>query len=91
MGVGRSVAAALGTFAVGSVPFGVAAPTLAGVINSAGSFKADSNAELTEVYNNRTVTSAYTDITSGSCGTHSAKSGYDLCTGVGVVKSKKDK
>lgn len=69
----------------------VAAPTLAGVINSAGSFKASTNAELTEVYNNRTVTSAYTDITSGSCATHSAKSGYDLCTGVGVVKGKTDK
>jgi kumamolisin len=69
----------------------VAAPTLAGVINSAGSFKADSNAELTEVYNDRKVTSAYTDITSGGCATHSAKSGYDLCAGVGVVKAKKDK
>jgi kumamolisin len=69
----------------------VAAPTLAGVINSAGSFKLDSNSELTEVYNNRTKTAAYTDITSGSCATHSAKSGYDLCTGVGVVKGKTHK
>jgi kumamolisin len=69
----------------------VAAPTLAGVINSAGSFKSNTNAELTEVYNDRAVTSAYTDIKSGSCATHSAKSGYDLCTGVGVVKGKTDK
>jgi subtilase family serine protease len=69
----------------------VAAPTLAGVINSAGSFQIDSASELTEVYNDRKVTSAYTDITSGSCATHSAKAGYDLCTGVGVVKGKKDK
>jgi len=69
----------------------VASPTLAGVINSAGSFKASTNAELTEVYNDRAVTSAYTDVTSGSCATHSAKSGYDLCTGVGVVKGKTDK
>ncbi len=63
----------------------VAAPTLAGVINNAGSFKASSNAELTEIYNNRTKTADYTDITSGSCTGHSAKTGYDLCTGVGVV------
>jgi subtilase family serine protease len=69
----------------------VASPTLAGIINSAGSFKSSTNSELTEVYNSRTVTSAYTDITSGSCATHSAKSGYDLCTGVGVVKGKTDK
>jgi hypothetical protein len=66
----------------------VAAPTLAGVINSAGTFNASSNAELTEIYNNRTKTADFTDITSGSCATHSAKAGYDLCTGVGVVKSK---
>lgn len=64
----------------------VASPTLAGVINNAGSFKSSSNAELTEIYNNRTSTSHYTDITSGSCATHSAVAGYDLCTGVGVVK-----
>lgn len=69
----------------------VAAPTLAGVINSAGSFKGATDLELTEVYNDRKVTTAYTDITSGSCATHSAKAGYDLCTGVGVVKGKKDK
>ena len=64
----------------------VASPTLAGIINRAGSFKISSNAELTEVYNNRTNTADYTDIKSGSCGTHSATTGYDLCTGVGVVK-----
>jgi kumamolisin len=69
----------------------VASPTLAGVINSAGSFNGSSSAELTEVYNHRKVVSAYTDITSGSCATHSAKAGYDLCTGVGVVKGKADK
>ena len=69
----------------------VASPTLAGVINSAGSFKIGTETELTEVYNDRKVSSAYSDITSGSCATHSAKSGYDLCTGVGVVKGKKDK
>jgi subtilase family serine protease len=69
----------------------VASPTLAGVINSAGSFNIITSTELTEVYNNRKVASAYTDITSGSCATHTAKAGYDLCTGVGVVKGKTDK
>jgi len=64
----------------------VAAPALAGIINDAGTFNSSSNAENTEIYANRTNTSDYTDITSGSCGTHSAASGYDLCTGVGVVK-----
>jgi len=64
----------------------VAAPTLAGVINNAGSFKSSSNAELTEIYNNRTNTSDYRDIKTGSCTTHSAATGYDLCTGVGRVK-----
>ena len=59
----------------------VASPTLAGIINSAGSFKLGVN-ELTEIYNNFTNAADYTDITSGSC----AKAGYDLCTGVGVVK-----
>lgn len=69
----------------------VAAPTVAGVVNSAGSFKSGTNSELTEVYNNRKITADFTDITSGSCGGKSAKSGYDLCTGVGVDKGKKGK
>jgi subtilase family serine protease len=65
----------------------VASPTLAGIINRAGSFKADTNLELTEIYNNRTNAADFTDIKSGSCGGgNSAKVGYDLCTGVGVVK-----
>ena len=64
----------------------VASPTLAGIVNRAGSFKIDTAEELTEVYNNFTNAADYTDITSGSCATHSAKNGYDLCTGVGVVK-----
>ena len=62
----------------------VASPSLAGIINNAGTFNSTSNAENTEIYNNMTNTSDFTDITSGSCGTHSATTGYDLCTGVGV-------
>ena len=63
----------------------VAAPSLAGIINNAGTFNASSNAENTEIYANYTNTSDYTDVTSGSCGTHSATTGWDFCTGVGVV------
>ena len=65
----------------------VASPSLAGIINNAGTFNSSSNAENTEIYNNRTNTSDFTDITSGSCGTHSATTGYDLCTGVGVDRA----
>lgn len=64
----------------------LAAPALAGIVNSAGTFHASSNAENTEIYSNKAVTTDFTDITSGSCGTHSATAGYDLCTGVGVDK-----
>jgi kumamolisin len=64
----------------------VAAPSLAGIINSAGTFNSSSSAENTEIYAYYTNPSDYTDITSGSCGTHSAAAGWDFCTGVGVVK-----
>jgi subtilase family serine protease len=63
----------------------VASPSLAGIINNAGTFNGSSNAEDTEIYNDYTNTSEFTDITSGSCGTHSATTGWDFCTGVGVV------
>lgn len=62
----------------------VASPSLAGIINSAGQFKTSSNAENTLIYSNMGFSSYFTDITSGSCGTHSATSGWDFCTGVGV-------
>jgi kumamolisin len=64
----------------------LASPALAGIINNTGTFHASTNAELTAIYNNRSNTADFTDITSGSCGTHTAGSGYDLCTGVGVDK-----
>jgi kumamolisin len=69
----------------------VASPSLAGIINSAGTFHKGSNAENTEIYKNMSNTSDFTDITSGSCGSLSAKKGYDLCTGVGVDNGKKGK
>jgi len=64
----------------------VASPTVAGIVNRAGLFKASTSDELTTVYNNYTNAADYTDITSGSCTGHSAKAGYDMCTGVGVAK-----
>ncbi|MGA9529669.1 MAG: S53 family peptidase [Terriglobales bacterium] len=69
----------------------VASPSLAGIINNAGTFNASSNAQNTEMYADRTLTADYTDITSGSCATHTAKKGYDLCTGIGVPKGLGDK
>ena len=62
----------------------VASPSLAGIINDAGGFKTSSNAENTLIYSNLGFSSYFTDITSGSCGTHSAVAGWDFCTGVGV-------
>jgi len=62
----------------------VAAPSLAGIINNAGQFKTSSNAENTLIYSNLGYSQYFTDITSGSCGTHSATTGWDFCTGVGV-------
>jgi len=62
----------------------VASPSLAGIINTAGTFASSSNAENTLIYSNMGYSSYFTDITSGSCGTHSATTGWDFCTGVGV-------
>ncbi len=62
----------------------VASPALAGIINDAGGFKTSSNAENTLIYSNLGFPAYFTDITSGSCGTHSAAAGWDFCTGVGV-------
>ncbi len=64
----------------------VASPALSGIINAAGQFKSGSNAENTLIYSNLGNSSYFTDITSGSCGTHSATTGWDFCTGVGVDK-----
>jgi kumamolisin len=62
----------------------IAAPSTAGIINRAGSFNASSNAQNTEMYGELGDSAIFTDITSGSCGTHSATTGWDFCTGLGV-------
>jgi subtilase family serine protease len=72
----------------------VASPALAGIINSAGSFRASTNAELTSIYGARSNAADFRDITSGFCGPYggySGASGWDFCTGVGVVTGKAGK
>ena len=65
----------------------VASPALAAILNSAGSFAASTEAELTKVYNGYTSTANWTDIKLGTCGNNGgakAKKGWDFCTGIGV-------
>ena len=72
----------------------VASPALAGIINSAGSFASSTSAELTTIYGNLAVPTAFRDIRTGYCGPYagySAVAGWDPCTGVGVVKGKAGK
>jgi subtilase family serine protease len=81
-----------GWFIVGGTS--VASPVVAGIVNKAGAFSASSNAELTKIYTDKAVTTAYTDITSGNCGYYSgwsATAGWDFCTGVGIPKGYTDK
>ncbi len=69
----------------------VSSPTLAGIVNNAGSFSASSNAELTLIYKNLGVAADFNDITYGACNYYMssyAVTGYDLCTGVGSPKGK---
>jgi subtilase family serine protease len=62
----------------------VATPVVAGITNLRGGvFSLSSNAELTYIYGHQTH---YADITTGSCRTHRATTGWDFCTGVGVPK-----
>ncbi|HTZ95606.1 MAG TPA: hypothetical protein VMB18_04355, partial [Terriglobales bacterium] len=73
-----------GWFIVGGTS--VATPTLAGIVNRAGSFAASSNAELTKVYANRASTADFHDISAGDCGPYAgytAVTSWDPCTGVG--------
>jgi kumamolisin len=62
----------------------IASPAFAGIVNNAGSFNASSNAQNTEMYGELGDSAFFTDITSGSCGTHGAFPGWDFCTGLGV-------
>ncbi len=72
-------------YAVGGTS--VAAPSLAGVINSAGSFAASTAAELSILYTHGNVASSFQDITYGVCGESAdslAYPGWDFCSGIGT-------
>jgi subtilase family serine protease len=72
----------------------VSSPTLAGIVNAAGTFAASTNAELTEAYkdygNSKTYKADWTDITRGSNG-YECKKGWEYCTGIGSPLTFKGK
>jgi kumamolisin len=61
----------------------VSSPSLAGIVNLAGHFAANTVSELGTIYANRKNTADFRDILSGTAGSFSAKAGYDFVTGVG--------
>lgn len=78
-----------GWFIVGGTS--LASPALAGIVNAAGNRLGSSQAELNLIYNNLAVTTDFNDINNGFCGPtagFSARLGWDLCTGIGSIKSK---
>ncbi len=79
-----------GWFIVGGTS--VSAPSLSGIINSAGGFRASSAAENQVIYSpfNR----GFNDIVYGNCGPYIgdfALPGYDLCSGVGSARGLEGK
>jgi kumamolisin len=65
----------------------VSAPSLAGIINSAGTFHNSSQAENRELYEHLSNPTTFRDILSGNCGFNIgsfAAPGWDFCTGVGT-------
>jgi kumamolisin len=78
-----------GWFIVGGTS--LASPALAGIVNATGNRLGSSHAELNLIYNNLAITTDFNDISTGVCGPtagFSTKLGWDLCTGIGSVKSK---
>ena len=61
----------------------VSSPSLAGIVNLAGHFAANTVSELGTIYANRKNTADFRDVLSGTVGSFSAKAGYDFVTGVG--------
>jgi len=61
----------------------VSSPSLAGIVNSTGSFSNSTPSELTLIYGSMNSTADFRDITSGTAGSYSAKIGWDFVTGVG--------
>jgi kumamolisin len=68
----------------------LASPLWAGVVNSAGEFRSSTNAELSAIYP-KLGTTAFREITIGTCGPYESylgHAGYDFCTGVGSPLGK---
>jgi len=66
----------------------VASPVVAGITNNAGRFSLSSNAELTRLYTNPSMSF---DIQKGICGPYAgywATAGWDFCSGVGSPAGK---
>jgi subtilase family serine protease len=68
----------------------VSSPSLAGIVNLAGSFASNSTAELNTIYGicgtgpaSSCASANFRDITSGKAGSFTAKTGWDFVTGVG--------
>ena len=77
----------IGWFTAGGTS--VAAPLLAGILNSTGNFAASTSAELTKLYSSEGFfqTRGFTDIVYGSCNFYAssyAVPGWDECTGLGT-------
>ena len=65
----------------------VSAPSLAGIINSAGTFHNSSQEENRELYEHLSNPTTFRDILSGNCGFNIgsfAAPGWDFCTGIGT-------
>lgn len=67
------------------------APSLAGIANLAGSFASSSTDELSTIYSScvdgasTCVSADFRDITSGTAGSYTAKTGWDFVTGIGSI------
>jgi hypothetical protein len=64
----------------------VSSPGFAGIVNLAGNLYTSTTAELTEVYSQIGVASAFHDITAGNCGAYAgylAAKGWDFLFGAG--------
>ena len=79
-----------GWFVVGGTS--VSSPSLAGIVNAAGSFHSSSPDENRELYNH-IFGGSLNDIVYGTCGEHAvfAFLGYDACTGVGTPNTLRNK
>jgi kumamolisin len=73
----------------------VSSPTMAGIINNAGTFNASTAAENGEAYkdyaNPLKYKADWNDITVGNAGQYQCKKGWEFCTGIGSPRTFKGK